>query len=70
MNDNKCVHTEHCCILHGCKYCDDDCPVEKGIKPQSYLCESCDPFWENTEKQNEKIWAKIKKKFQQKIDNE
>jgi len=39
---NKCVHTEHCCKTHGCKYCDDDCPVELGIKKQSYPCEGCD----------------------------
>lgn len=32
----KCVHTEHCCVYHGCKYGDDDCPVWLGIKPQSY----------------------------------
>lgn len=37
----KCVHTEHCCIEHGCKYGDDDCPVATGIKYQSYRCEYC-----------------------------
>ena len=36
-----CVHTEHCCVIHGCKYCDDDCPVETGVKKQSYMCEDC-----------------------------
>ena len=35
------VHTEHCCIYHGCKYNDDDCPVASGKQPQSYLCEDC-----------------------------
>lgn len=35
------VHTEHCCIHHGCKYCEDDCPVTSGEKVQSYLCEEC-----------------------------
>ena len=35
------VHTEHCCIVHGCKYCDDECTVESGRARQSYLCESC-----------------------------
>lgn len=39
--EQKDVHTEHCCIAHGCKYCDDDCPVWLGYKQQSYLCESC-----------------------------
>jgi hypothetical protein len=36
-----CVHTEHCCVDHGCKYGNDECPVETGAKPQSYFCESC-----------------------------
>jgi len=38
----KNVHTEHCCIHHGCKYNDDDCPVETGQLPQSYPCELCE----------------------------
>ena len=37
----KCVHTEHCCFKHGCKYGDNDCPVELGIKIQSFVCEWC-----------------------------
>lgn len=37
----KCVHTEHCCIDHGCKYGDADCPVCLGLKPQSFQCEQC-----------------------------
>lgn len=39
--DNKDVHTEHCCIYHGCKYGDYDCVVWRGYKPQSYPCETC-----------------------------
>jgi hypothetical protein len=39
--DDKCVHTEHCCLKHGCKYGDDDCPVESGAKLQSFDCEAC-----------------------------
>lgn len=35
------VHTEHCCVVHGCKYGDDDCPVTTGRKPQSFPCEDC-----------------------------
>lgn len=35
---NKDVHTEHCCKLCGCKYGKDDCPVETGVKKQSYEC--------------------------------
>lgn len=38
---NKDVHTEHCCLEHGCKYGEDDCPVAAGRKVQSYPCESC-----------------------------
>lgn len=38
----KDVHTEHCCIHHGCKYGDvDTCTVTSGISPQSYPCEFC-----------------------------
>jgi hypothetical protein len=35
------VHESHCCIEHGCKYGDDDCPVSNGVTKQSYTCESC-----------------------------
>lgn len=39
---DKCVHTEHCCSLHGCKYGLDDCPVTTGKKKQSFPCEECE----------------------------
>lgn len=39
--NDRDVHTEHCCLEHGCKYGDDDCPVETGRKRQSYQCEYC-----------------------------
>ena len=32
---DKCVHTEHCCAEHGCKYGDNDCPVWLGFAKQS-----------------------------------
>jgi hypothetical protein len=39
----KDVHTEHCCLRHGCKYGDiDECTVVLGIRVQSYFCELCD----------------------------
>jgi hypothetical protein len=38
----KCVHTEHCCREHGCKYGQENCPVVLGDKVQSYKCEDCD----------------------------
>ena len=38
----KDVHTEHCCIVHGCKYGkDEECTVVQKRQPQSYPCESC-----------------------------
>lgn len=42
------VHTEHCCLAHGCKYDmgfkDDEakCTVMSKQKPQSFPCELCD----------------------------
>lgn len=36
------VHIAHCCVMHGCKYGDEDCPVETEQARQKYLCESCD----------------------------
>jgi len=39
----KNVHTEHCCVRHGCKYGEDDtCPVTTKQQSQSYPCEDCD----------------------------
>lgn len=40
----KCVHTQHCCVNHGCKYGDPDCPVWLGKRNQSYPCESCSMY--------------------------
>lgn len=37
-----CVHTSHCCVFHGCKYGDADCPVVNGHAEQEFLCEMCD----------------------------
>ena len=36
------VHQTHCCIEHGCKYGNSNCPVELGLVQQTYLCEDCD----------------------------
>jgi len=33
------VHETHCCKRHGCKYGDEDCPVELGLIKQRYKCE-------------------------------
>lgn len=35
------VHKRHCCILHGCKYGEDDCPVVNEEVRQDHVCESC-----------------------------
>jgi len=37
----KDVHTEHCCLKHGCKYGDDDCTVTTKRAAQSFRCEYC-----------------------------
>ena len=37
----SCVRSTHCCVLHGCKYGDEDCPVATGIVKQEYVCETC-----------------------------
>lgn len=37
----KDVHTEHCCVIHGCKYNDKDCTVVAGKAVQSHPCEDC-----------------------------
>lgn len=39
------VHQTHCCIIHGCKYGDEDCPVESGEIEQDYDCEDCDDHY-------------------------
>lgn len=39
--DNVGVHQSHCCVKHGCKYDDENCPVVTGKVQQKYLCESC-----------------------------
>ncbi len=36
------VHQSHCCIKHGCKYGNDDCPVVNRKIKQKYTCEWCD----------------------------
>lgn len=38
---NTGVHQTHCCIKHGCKYGDEDCPVVTGLILQRYPCEDC-----------------------------
>lgn len=35
------AHPTHCCERHGCKYGNDDCPVENKVVSQVYPCEDC-----------------------------
>ncbi|MGD9678132.1 MAG: hypothetical protein AB7V16_07180 [Vulcanibacillus sp.] len=35
------VHASHCCVLHGCKYGDSECPVVLKLVQQLYECETC-----------------------------
>lgn len=52
---NKDVHTEHCCVFHGCKYGDDDCTVFTRAKRQSYPCERCGDLGMNASKEDLEI---------------
>lgn len=36
------VHKAHCCVEHGCKYGDIDCPVVNNEIVQDYICEYCE----------------------------
>lgn len=38
------VHETHCCVIHGCKYGDEDCPVERVETKQEYPCEYCGEY--------------------------
>jgi hypothetical protein len=42
--EKKDVHTEHCCVIHGCKYGDEHlgCTVYDGFQEQSFPCETCE----------------------------
>lgn len=47
----KDVHTEHCCVRHGCKYINLDCTVMTKKAEQSYPCEDCPEDLELMERQ-------------------
>jgi hypothetical protein len=40
--DQRDIHTEHCCRVHGCKYGALDCSVELCLKPASFRQECCE----------------------------
>lgn len=31
----------HCCLIHGCKYSNTNCPVANGEEEQEFPCEYC-----------------------------
>jgi len=35
------MHTSHCCVQHGCKYGDNNCPVTKLQAKQNHECSQC-----------------------------
>ncbi|MGV8847236.1 MAG: hypothetical protein ACOH1Y_11745 [Propionicimonas sp.] len=35
------VHVAHCCLVHGCKYGDPDCPVKNRTADQQFPCVQC-----------------------------
>jgi hypothetical protein len=42
--DDPCrhgIHYEHCCIEHGCKYGDNNCPIWVGKQRQARPCQDC-----------------------------
>ena len=41
MRKFKSVHDAHCCVIHGCKYGDSDCPVVLG-EENGIECEECE----------------------------
>lgn len=48
-----CVHSEHCCEYHGCKYNEKDCPVVKG-RVKGISCEYCGEDMDISERENER----------------
>jgi hypothetical protein len=66
MRVNKIgVHVTHCCIVHGCKYGDKDCPVVIATHKQEYLCELCTDVYERMYNMNDinKIFIKENRKI-------
>jgi len=49
------VHASHCCLRHGCKYGDENCPVENGRVVQEYPCEQCSYEKEEEDEKDKRI---------------
>lgn len=60
--DRVGVHASHCCKVCGCKYCDDDCPVENGQIEAMYPCQDC---YERVEDLKESLSYKDKKQLEE-----
>lgn len=58
MRGTEGVHQTHCCVHHGCKYGDEDCPVEQRQVVQEYPCEMCR---EQIEEDKEAGWQEVGK---------
>lgn len=54
------VHETHCCVVHGCKYYDEDCPVETGEIEQENTCMDCSDYYSQLSGGLEASRAKIK----------
>ena len=61
--DADCIgtHASHCCKQHGCKYGDENCPVEHGVVEQQYPCESCDYEEKYRNEALDAAWDRISK---------
>ena len=51
----KDVHTEHCCVRHGCRYGDSNRGVVRRQKSQSYDYEICDSVNEERQEWIERL---------------
>lgn len=49
------VHVTHCCVIHGCKYGENNCVVTQGTHVQAYLCEFCSNVLEEVDEVVEEI---------------
>lgn len=57
INPEDVVHQQHCCVIHGCKYMDKNCPVAHGVIKQKYICEDCNEIegWKSLDDVKAKI---------------
>lgn len=64
MSNHDGVHASHCCVVHGCKYRDDDCPVQLGTIEQKFMCMDCEADGiESTSTPGGKHYLDLSKRF-------